>query len=162
MKTLATLFCLCFVLASAHCADPAPPSSDEAKSRVKKLLADIVVIDGCQKIDSINSQVVVKTAAIAKIVDGGVSNLDVLIAAMRDESISFDAFVRCYSASEQILQKVDPKLCVYWQGGSETKYAGQETRIFPRGQKVDVKSFRQDVTKDVEAKRLIAIKEMKK
>jgi hypothetical protein len=68
---------------------------------------------------------------------------------MKNPLLSFDAFARCYSASEQILQKIDSDVDILWYGGCDTRddpFGGW--RILPGGQ-MDEHLFRKDVTHDV-------------
>src|ERR1700722_2504827 len=125
--------------------------SQDMEAKVKQLLLEIIKIEHYQSISSDNSQVIVRTAAIKKITDGGVDNLDVLINAMKTD-ISFDAFVRCYSACDQILQKIYPQQRAYWNGGSQHERIGEFDRFIP-GRIKDEKSFRRRVIEDIEKKR---------
>jgi len=159
MKTPINRMALVFVgLGMFYAAAPSQePSKDEMKGRVTKLLSDIVKIDGNQAITIDNSRVEIRTSAIDRITARGFDSVDLLIIAMKDETISFDAFVRCYSACNQILLKVDDELGILWFGGCKITNKDGESRIAP-GWQTDEQSFRHRVVEDAEKKRSIANK----
>jgi hypothetical protein len=136
---------------------PGRAQDDRDKRRIAKLLADIQRVDGSQSISSHNSQVVIVTPAIEKIVSSGPAALNDLVLAMRHETISFDAFTRCYSASDQIIRAADPKLSVFWYGGSHTKEIDNVTRVISNGA-IDKAKFRKEVVADIEAKSVLVLK----
>ena len=140
--------------------DPCSAQDDGGKKRIAKLLADIQRVDGSQSISTHNSQVVIVTPAIKKIVDAGPAALNDLVLAMRDETISFDAFTRCYSAADQIIRAADPKLSVLWYGGSSTKEIDNVTRVVSNGA-IDKEKFRKQVIADIEAKSALVMKKKK-
>jgi hypothetical protein len=139
---------------------PCSAQDDAGKKRIAKLLADIQRVDGRQSIWSHNSQVVIETPAIEKIVAAGPSALNDLVLAMRDETISFDTFTRCYSAADQIIQAADPQLSVLWYGGSSTKEIDGVTRVVSNGA-IDKAKFRKQVIAYIEAKAVLALKKKK-
>jgi hypothetical protein len=122
-----TLLC-----AASSLSGPAVPCD---KSDVKKEMREIVlsasaarilerivtVDDGRQSVSTNNSRVVVETAAIKEVVRGGLANVPPLMEIMRVPDLSCDAFARCYSACDQILDKEDDLgRRVLWYGGCET------------------------------------------
>jgi hypothetical protein len=126
----------------------------DGMDKAKKLLAEIRRIDGHQAYSIDNSQVVVLTPAIKGIVDSGLDSIDVLLLAMKEDSIDFDSFVRCYSACDQILRRKDAKLGVLWYGGCDVQRIQGEQRFFPGGQ-ANEKTFRKSVIADAVKKRSI-------
>jgi hypothetical protein len=144
---------LCLPLAavvSVHAKESTWQPNDVAK-KVAKLLVEIRQVGDSQAISVNNSEVYVETAAIKRIVDGGPKMLDLLVLGMKDDRIDFDTFTRCYSASDQILHKIDTSSRVLWYGGCSTKDVDKVRRIFPGGQ-MDEKKFRKQVVQDIEEK----------
>lgn len=139
------------VLTISSLNNPDEQHDRDVKKMVKAILKRIVKIDQDQTIKIDNSQVVIETAEIKRIVESGPSILKYLVLAMKDETITFDTFARCYSACDQILSYLDPKLHVYWTGGGETKKIDGKTRLFPRGQ-ANEKEFRRYVVEDIHKK----------
>jgi hypothetical protein len=155
MSTLrATIICGTFVFLMQQ---PGNAQDDGDKKRIAKLLADIQRVEESQSISSENSQVVIVTPTIEKIVALGPNALKDLVVAMRDETISFDAFTRCYSASDQIIRAADPTLYVLWYGGSHTKKIDNVTRVISNGA-IDKAKFRKEVIADIEAKAALVLK----
>src|ERR1700733_10791401 len=108
---------VCSMLAILHpTAIAGQPEKQDMEAKAKKLLNELLTPPtGGVSID--NSRVVITSKLINRLTQEGLGNLDILINAMKDSTISFDAFVRCYSACDQILRKVDPEIVVYWIGG---------------------------------------------
>jgi hypothetical protein len=127
-------------------------ADQEMQEKVKKLLREIVEIDEFQRISSDASRVVVETPAIRRITAQGPSILDVLISAMKEDMITFDAFVRCYSACDQILLKAGSSERVWWLGNNDEELDGRWNRFLP-GRIKDVKAFRDKVIGDIITKR---------
>ncbi len=130
-----------------------PPDLDKSDARLKraaKILERIVSLDeGPQFISIINSQVVVRTPGIEKVVKMGLAAIPALLDLLRCDDLSFDTFTRCYSACDQILRQKDPKMTVYWQGGCDTKEIRRGVnRLYPWGQ-IQVAKFRREVRRDI-------------
>jgi hypothetical protein len=98
-----------------------------------------------------NSHVIIQTANIDDIVANGTSHFPYLIEIMQNQRISCDSFVRCYSACDQILRKIDPGIRVNWTGGAELTGDLGEYRVEP-GRQLDGPEFRKWVTTDIIAK----------
>jgi hypothetical protein len=128
-------------------------ADQKMQGQTKKLLADIIRIEGSQFFASDNSQVIVKTPAIKEITDQGLPILEVLINAMRDEKIDFDAFLRCYSACDQILRKAGSKRSVWWSGGSRWEWKDGRQRFVFGFPWTDEQKFRKRVVEDIVEKR---------
>jgi hypothetical protein len=122
------------------------------KQKAERLLLEITKVGNEQLIVTQSSKVLVVTPAIKTVVDSGMDAVPILLNAMGSDSISFDAFTRCYSACDQILGKADPRLRVYWAGGCYRKEVDGVTRIFPRGLGDDEKEFRSEVMSDIRSK----------
>ena len=98
-----------------------------------------------------NSHVIIQTANIDAIVANGTSHFPHLVEIMQHHRISFDTFIRCYSACDQILRKIDPSIRVNWTGGAQVTGDLGEYRVEPDGQQ-DGPEFRKWVTTDIVAK----------
>lgn len=121
--------------------------------RITQLVERIVnVDDGEQVIEVRNGAVHIKTAAIGEIVDRGPTVIPLLTKAMKNKSLSFDTFTRCYCACGQIIQNLDDSTSIYWSGRCETrKFPSGIVRVYPSGQ-LDEFAFRAKVVADIETK----------
>ena len=100
-------------------------------------------------ISSDNSQVVVEAPGIEFVVRKGMRAIPLLIEIMKNDELSFDTFVRCYSSCEQIFRSKDKSIVVKWYGGCDTKETLDRTwQIIPGGQ-TDDKEFRKEVRDDI-------------
>ena len=145
MKSIISTFTLAAALLVAGCATSGRQMSYEAAA----ILELIVSNDGGLAVSADNSQVVIVTDNINTVVAGGTTSIPYLIEIMKSPLLSFDGFARCYSASEQILQKIDPDVDIFWQGGCETRDTPPGGfRILPGG-RMDEHVFRKQVTYDV-------------
>jgi hypothetical protein len=142
---IAVLFSL---LLGRYLTAPAAAQDGALKKKAERLLVEITNVGNEQLITTINSRVIVVTPAIKTVVDSGMDSVPILLYAMGNEAISFDAFTRCYSACDQILMKADPKLRICWEGGCYIRDVDGVARIFPRGLG-DQKEFRRDVITDI-------------
>ncbi|MFO0966458.1 MAG: hypothetical protein U0793_12855 [Gemmataceae bacterium] len=141
---------LCATLWTGICQTPPVANPPAETDRLLGLLETITNIDGGQSISSDNSQVIVNTSGIDKIVKMGPKVVPDLVRIMKCETITFDTFTRCYSACDQILRAIDPKVRVFWTGGSNLKKIGGVRRIFSGGHE-DELGFRRAVVKSIEA-----------
>lgn len=97
-----------------------------------------------------NSVVLIESSGIDQVAEHGYPNIPVLLQIMHDEHISFDTFVRCYSACQAILTPDDSSRATYWDGGAEVvQHSDYEFRFVPNGQ-IDDATFRHLVTEDIE------------
>lgn len=142
-----------FYLVHVHCS--LIVGADEAKSTMTPAaLAEQLsnVDDGQHEIRVDNSHIYVDTPAISRIVSKGYTVIPNVISLMKDNSISFDLFVRCYSVCDQILS---PKLSgqhIWWTGGCETRKTTKGIVRFGVGGQMDVPNFRNKVIDDIEKK----------
>jgi hypothetical protein len=96
-----------------------------------------------------NGWVCIRSEGVDRVVAEGPAIVPYVLRWMRKPGISFDRFVRCYSACDQILRKVDPSTTVYWNGGAAPAGDWREGRLEPRFQ-ADNAEFRQRVIADIE------------
>jgi hypothetical protein len=95
-----------------------------------------------------NSRIVVNTSGIRKLRKWGVRALPALVVLLRNDELTFDTFVRCYSAAEQILEDADPNIRVPWSGGVEFKPTEDRLYFEPWGQ-AQVAEFRRQIAAEV-------------
>ncbi len=107
-----------------------------------------------------NSEVVVNTSTIDLVVRKGIDCIPTLLTILKDDGISFDLFVRCYSCCDQILKKIDPEFVIAWQGGAGTmdNEHGQMLRFLPSYPSQDEQEYRTRVINDIEKKYAMALK----
>ena len=146
MKSIISTFTLAAALLVAGCATSGRQMSYEAAAILELIVSND---GGGEELSADNSQVVIVTDNINTVVAGGTTSIPYLIEIMKSPLLSFDGFARCYSASEQILQKIDPDVDIFWQGGCETRDTPSGgCRILPGG-RMDEHLFRKQVTYDV-------------
>lgn len=84
---------------------------------IPKIVEELVSSDGDQRVFWGNSSVDVRTPGIQHVVSAGPDVLENITLIMRDETISFDTFVRCYAVWQQVLDESNIDRSIYWQGG---------------------------------------------
>lgn len=122
----------------------------EAGSAIRIMELIISVDDADQRVFFDNSRVEINTAGIRRVTAHGPKVIPTLIRIMRDDQISFDAFVRCYSAADQVIRSACPDERVYWSGNCRlvTQRLGVH-RIAPSTLQ-DTADFRSSVVASIE------------
>jgi hypothetical protein len=124
-------------------------------------LAVFVITGDGGSISVDNSEVVVKSSTIDLVVRKGIDCVPTLLTIMKDDGISFDLFVHCYSCCDQILRAIDSKFIIAWQGGAQVmdNEYGQATRFLPSHPLQDEKEYRTRVVNDIEKKYALTLKQ---
>jgi hypothetical protein len=129
---------------STQCSRLGVPRSDELK-----VLETVLQSDGANGVEILNSRVVVNTSGIRILRQDGMKSVPALVSLLCRDELSFDTFVRCYSAAEQILKAENPDTEVPWDGGAEivpTENGG--FRLEPRGQ-MQLRKFRHKIASHI-------------
>lgn len=129
-----------------------PGESDDRAKELKQLVSSIESHKWGDKAystgNSQNSGVTINTPVIDRLIEIGLPAIPHLIAEMEKKDISFNRFIHCYSACDQIFSDCEPPRRVLWYGGSDFDDDAEDTKFKPFGQG-DLKMFYAKVVADI-------------